>query len=280
VSPFEISGRSSCDWAERRLDTAVAKAAILGLDESLTTLQQPQEQKRIQAMADYVRSLQALVNKMGLARTADVREQIEEELRRAKTPYEKMYLEASRTLLTSYTELKGNEETARERFPEELLGRQQKGIARRDSYWQAFLESLPRRKGSEIQSGLNEIRRELNHVARELDRRRADLYLSLDERQAVVARRYEISQAIDDYREKLAHQVRATDDEQAARYSAMFEERRQKWIAWVDGLVALQDDLVTRLKTAEQELVEHGGKLERYRSRLYWPICSYGIRDC
>ncbi len=256
--------------AERQLETAVAKAAILELEESILILQQPQEQKRIQALADYVRSQQTLVNRLGRARTTDVREQIEAELSRAKTPYEKTYLEASKALLASYEQLKGYEEATRERYPEVLLGRQQKRIARRDSYWQVFLEALPRRQGSEIQAKLHEIRKELNQETRELNQRRADLYLSLEERQTVHTKRDEITLLIDDYREKLAQEVRASDDGQAGKYSALFEERRQKWTGWIDGFIALQDDLINRLKTAERELDEYCKKLERYRSRLYW----------
>jgi len=256
--------------AEIRLEMALSRLVGLGLEETLTTLQQQQDRRRVLALQQYAQSQRQLVNALLQVRTAGERGLVEYELRRAKTPYEKIFWEARSEMLKAYQYFRTMDNALQDRHSEAKLGRIAKRIARRDNYWQIFLESLPRRSGAEVLSKFHEIRKEFENESKELDRYRADLYLTLDERQGALTRRDELVEVIDDYRERLLAEVGKVEDEKASKMPAEFEERRQRFITRVDTLIATQDEAISRLTTVIRDQEQYCLKLERYRSRLYW----------
>jgi small-conductance mechanosensitive channel len=256
--------------AELQLEIAMSKAAGLALEETLNSLEQQQERRRSEAIQPYVKSLRLWADALAKAHAAGERGRIEWELSRATKPYEKRYWEAVKEIFRQYEFFRAYENPTRDLFPETQLGRLRKTINRRDNYWQIFLESLPRREGAVVLAKFKEIRAELDSQTRELEEHRQALYKSLDDRQAVLTRRDEVLEWFDEYRDKLAQSTSESNDEEAGKLEAQFAERRVTLIKQMDAIVALQDELIDRLKTAVQTQETYCDKLERYRSRLYW----------
>ncbi len=263
--------------AELRSEMALSKAAGLAVEETLANFQQQQEQRRLEALQGYVKNLRLWVNILEKAHAAGELGRIEWELGRARQPYEKKYWQAALELLKAQEFFLTYDNPTRDRFPESKLAALQKRISQRDSYWQIFLESLSRREGAEVLAKYKEIRSELAGEEKEQDRRRRDLYLSIDERQVTPAKRDEVLESAEVRREELAQEVSRSNDKTAAKLEAQLAERRLALVKRIDAILTLQDELTDRLKTAVEAQDAHIHNLDRYRSRLYWAYLM--VRD-
>ncbi len=260
--------------AELDLLMALVRAELLRLEEERLSLRQQREADRLKALQPYVKTLQdwmaAITKQISRDQQRYAEWQLEQARAKDKPKYEELYWEAYLKILKAAEKFKSYENPTRDRYPEGKLGRLENTIARYETYWENFIESVSRRSGEEVLKAYGTIRKQLEEARQRDVRLTAYLDQSIDEREAVALRRDQVVEEIDKYQELLSEAASGTTDEKATERQTALTKHRLELIQLVDDIAALQNSLLERLNKAEEINDEFIALLDTYRSQLYW----------
>ncbi len=263
--------------AELKLELRLAEAETLNVEEELLTEERQRDARRIAAQQPYVEALRQWANALKAAVQEDKRSQIEQQLRQAKTEYEKIYWQAAKEIDEAYDAFEPFTSQKLDRFPKSELAELEATIAAAQKYWRTFLDSLPLRTGQEVLSRYKESR------ARLVQRRqyRKDLVGRLEksvrDRESVVALREKVRETVDDFRDELAKVASKVGDEEAAKLESKLSKARLDLFKHIDAIATNQIEVIDRLTDAIGKHRDFLNEFEKYRSRLYWSYLA--VRD-